>query len=65
MEGEPKQVLLVHPPQLRGAATPLVSDGAIVRLWEESVEGADPAENRAAKKVTHRPSPCGCTRQGP
>lgn len=65
MEEEKKQVLLVRPPQLRGAATPLVPDGAIVRLWEESVEGSDPAENCAAKKVTHRPSPCGCTWQGP
>lgn len=65
MEEEKKQVLLVRPPQLHGAATPLVSDGVIVQLWEEPVGGADPAENCAARKVTHRPSPCGCTWQGP
>lgn len=44
LEQEKQQVLLIHPPRLRGAATPLVSDGAILRLWEELGEGADPAE---------------------
>lgn len=53
--GKKKQVLLVRAPQLHGAATPLVSDGVIVGLWEKSVQRPEPAETCAAKNVTHCP----------